>query len=315
VRSYTKPLRGGSVVVSAGPRGQLIAVADGPNKMGFWICDWCGHGSQRVKNPQKPPKHNHLLKNQPCSGPQRLLDLAHSYETDLLSVDVDVFGIRPTKSAWLSAMYAIVEAASETLEIAREDIGGSLTPAGADRWSITLFDAVPGGAGHVLQVEQNLERVMQVALRRVSECECGPETSCYGCLRSYQNQRDHDYLSRGDAEQVLRRLVENEGVVHVQITEHAVPDSLPLDWMEAYRSAVGSEREMVLALAEAGVVRPELGFESAGGIPISIAWPDRLIACEFGLETADRAELEAEGWTVLSLEELSAQLVGAGGRS
>jgi hypothetical protein len=314
IRSHTKQLRGGSVVVSAGPRGQLIAVADGPNKMGFWICDWCGHGSQRVKSPQKPPKHNHLLRNQPCNGPQRLLDLAHSYETDLLSIDVNIFGIHPTHSAWLSAMYAIVEAASETLEIAREDIGGSLTPAGADRWSITLFDAVPGGAGHVLQVEQNLERVMRVALRRVSECECGPETSCYGCLRSYQNQRDHDYLSRGAAEQVLRRLVENKGVVDVQITEQAVPDSLPADWASAYRSAVGSEREMVLALAEAGVLRPELGFESAGGIPISIAWPDRLIACEFGLETADRAELEAEGWTVLSLEELSAQLVGAGDR-
>ena len=97
VRSYTKQLRGGSIVVSAGPRGQLIAVADGPNKMGFWICDWCGHGSQRVKSPQKPPKHNHLLKNQPCAGPQRLLDLAHSYETDLLSIDVDVFGHSPNE--------------------------------------------------------------------------------------------------------------------------------------------------------------------------------------------------------------------------
>ncbi|OBB77107.1 DEAD/DEAH box helicase [Mycobacterium sp. 852014-52144_SCH5372336] len=314
VRSYTKQLRGGSVIVSSGPRGRLIALADGPNKMGFWICDWCGHGSQRVKSPQKPPKHNHLLKNQPCSGPQRLLDLAHSYETDLLSIDADVYGVHPTHSAWLSAMYAIVEAASETLEIAREDIGGSLTPAGADRWSITLFDAVPGGAGHVLQVEQNLERVMRVALRRVSECECGPETSCYGCLRSYQNQRDHDYLSRGAAEQVLRRLVENQGEVDVQITEEAIPDSVPMDWVPVYRSAVGSEREMVLALAEAGVVRPELGFESAGGIPISIAWPDRLIACEFGLEAADRAELEAEGWRVLTLKELSGQLAGAGGR-
>jgi ATP-dependent helicase YprA (DUF1998 family) len=314
VRSYRKQLRGGSLVVSAGPRGQLIALADGPNRMGFWICDWCGYGSQRVKSPQKPPKHNHLLKNQPCSGPQRLLDLAHSYETDLLSIDIDVHGVHPTHSAWLSTLYAIVEAASETLEIAREDIGGSLTPAGADRWSITLFDAVPGGAGHVLQVERNLERVMRVALRRVSECECGPETSCYGCLRSYQNQRDHDYLSRGAAEQVLRRLVDNEGMVDAQITEQAVPDSLPPDWVPAFRSAVGSEREMVLALAEAGVMRPELGFESAGGIPISIAWPDRLIACEFGLEAADRAELEGEGWSVLSLEELSAQLVGAGDR-
>jgi hypothetical protein len=308
-------MSGGSLLVNAGPRGQLIAVADGPNKMGYWICDRCGYGSQRLKSPQKPPKHNHLLKNQPCTGPQRLLDLAHSYETDLLSVDVTVFGVYPTHAAWLSTMYAIVEAASETLEIAREDIGGSLTPSGADRWSITLFDAVPGGAGHVLQVEQNLERVLQVALRRVSECECGPETSCYGCLRSYQNQRDHDYLSRGAAEQVLRRLVDNEGTVDEAVTGPAIPDSLPPEWASTYSSAVGTERELVLALAEAGIPRPEVGFESPGGIPISFAWPGQSLACDFGLHSADRAELEAEGWRVLTLDELSTVLVQAASQS
>lgn len=315
VRSYTRPMSGGSLLVNAGSRGQLIALADGPNKMGYWICDWCGHGSQRLKSPKKPPKHNHLLKNQPCTGPQRLLDLAHSYETDLLSVDVTVSGAYPTHAAWLSTLYAIVEAASETLEIAREDIGGSLTPSGADRWSITLFDAVPGGAGHVLQVEQHLERVLRVALRRVSECECGPETSCYGCLRSYQNQRDHDYLSRGAAEQVLRRLVKNDGTVDEAVAGPAVPDLLPAEWAPIYSSAVGAERELVLALAEIGAPRPELGFESPGGIPISFAWPGRSIACQFGLDLGDRAELEAEGWTVLSFDELISVLVPARDRT
>ena len=125
-------MNGGTAAVSVGPRGRLIALADGPSKMGFWVCDWCGHGSPRVMSPQKPPKHNHLLKNQPCNGPQRLLDLGHVYETDLLSIDANVFGYRATQYAWQSVMYAIVEAASKTLEIAREDIGGSLTPAGAD---------------------------------------------------------------------------------------------------------------------------------------------------------------------------------------
>lgn len=315
VRSYTKPMSGGSLLVNAGPRGQLIALADGPNKMGYWICDWCGHGSQRLKSPQKPPKHNHLLKNQPCPGHQRLLDLAHSYETDLLAVDVTVFGVYPTHAAWLSTMYAIVEAASETLEIAREDIGGSLTPSGADRWSITLFDAVPGGAGHVLQVERNLEQVLRVALRRVSECECGPETSCYGCLRSYQNQRDHDHLSRGAAQQVLLRLVDNEGTIDEADTRPAIPDSLPAEWAPIYSSAVGAERELVIAIAEAGLPRPELGFESPGGIPISFAWPDRSLACDFGLGATDRAELESEGWKVVALDELSAVLVPAAGQS
>lgn len=308
LRTYTKSMGGGSIVVNAGPRGRLIALADGPGRMGFWVCDRCGYGSTRVSSLNKPPKHNHLLKNQPCSGSQRLLDLGHVYETDLLSIDVSVFGIRGTYAAWLSTMYAIVEAASETLEIAREDIGGSLTPAGVDRWAITLFDAVPGGAGHVLQVEQNLERVMQVALKRVSECECGPETSCYGCLRSYQNQRDHDDLSRGLAEQVLRRLIENAGPdsssVSVESAQGEVPESLPAGWARLYSSALGTEREMLVALAEAGAVQPELGFESAGGIPIGLAWPDHFVAVDYDLEPTDREDLESEGWRVLPLGEL-----------
>jgi hypothetical protein len=207
VRSHILKLGGGSIAVMAGSRGRLVAVADGPAGAGFWICDWCGYGSARVLHPRKPPKHNHLLKNHPCDGPQRLLDLAHVYETDLLSLAIDLPGYIGTKSAWTSVMYAIVEAASEVLEIARDDIGGSLSPFGPDQWAIVLFDAVPGGAGHVLQIDESLRRVLHAALKRVCECECGPETSCYGCLRSYNNQRDHDELSRGSAAEVLSSLV------------------------------------------------------------------------------------------------------------
>lgn len=160
----------------------------------------------------------------------------------------------------------------------------------------------------MLQVEQNLDRVLRVALRRVSECECGPETSCYGCLRSYQNQRDHDDLSRGTAEQVLRRLMENTRPADQAMADapevDAVPDSLPGDWVGLYKAAFGTEREMLVALAEAGVAQPELGFESEGGIPIALAWPERLIAVDYGLEVADREDLEAEGWRVLPLAEL-----------
>jgi hypothetical protein len=243
-----------------------------------------------------------------------MLDLGHVYETDLLSIDADVSGVRATHAAWLSVMYALVEAASDSLEIARDDIGGSLSPVGEDRWSITLFDAVPGGAGHVLQVEENLDKVLRVALERVSECECGRETSCYGCLRSYQNQRDHDYLSRGAAEEVLRRLIDNAGAMDLSAAAETdvveIPASLPSDWVALYKAAFGLERELLVALAEAGAPRPEVGFESAGGVPISIAWPDRLIAADVGFEPEDLLELKAEGWTVLPAERLAGALAG-----
>lgn len=243
-----------------------------------------------------------------------MLDLGHVYETDLLSIDADVSGVRASHAAWLSVMYALVEAASDSLEIARDDIGGSLSPVGEDRWSITLFDAVPGGAGHVLQVEENLDKVLRVALERVSECECGRETSCYGCLRSYQNQRDHDYLSRGAAEEVLRRLIDNAGAMDLSSATETevvdIPASLPRDWVALYEAAFGSERELLVALAEAGAPRPEIGFESAGGVPISIAWPDRLIAADVGFEPEDLLDLKAEGWKVFPPEKLAKALAG-----
>lgn len=197
---------GGDVRLTMGPRGELIAVADGPSGRGYWICDWCGHGTAVAAHPKKPPKHDNPISGKPCEGFSRQLDLAHRYETDILTLSLPT-GMAVSKAALKSVLYAVVEAACDVLEIARDDIGGSLTPTAAEWWSLALFDTVPGGAGHVLQVAQNLEAVLEAALRRVRTCECGPETSCYGCLRSYSNQREHEELTRGSAEDVLARLL------------------------------------------------------------------------------------------------------------
>jgi ATP-dependent helicase YprA (DUF1998 family) len=302
VKERSVALKGGRLELAVGQRGRLIAVADGPVGMGFWLCDWCGYGSARALHVSKPPKHNHLLRNQPCSGPQRLLDLAHVYETDLMTIDAQLPAFRGTQAAWKSVLYAILEAACEVLEIARNDLGGSLSPIGADEWSLVLFDTTSGGAGHVIQVEQNLQLVLEAALRRVSTCDCGPETSCYGCLRSYNNQRDHEDLSRGAAAQVLQRLLDNKGDISPQWTRHeevAVPESLPAAWHGAYRAAMAEERELLEHLAAIGAPAPEVGFESSGGLPIPLCWPDKLLVADIGLDDDAAPELRSEGWKVV----------------
>ncbi len=63
--------------------------------------------------------------------------------------------------------------------------------------SLVLFDNVPGGAGHVKRVADELEGVFKAAFQRVDSDCCGPETSCYECLRNYRNQPYHDELQRG----------------------------------------------------------------------------------------------------------------------
>lgn len=200
-------LSGGLLEASVGPRGRLISIADGPSGRGYYLCQWCGWGAAVATTPKRPVKHTHLLRaGHDCTGPLERVDLAHPYETDLLWLDVRPNQPVLDEGPWKSVLYALLEAASETLQMARDDIGGTLSPTGAMTKSLVLFDTVPGGGGNVLRIEENLERVLRAALNRVRNCECGPETSCYGCLRGYRNQRDHEMLSRGAAADLLESL-------------------------------------------------------------------------------------------------------------
>jgi ATP-dependent helicase YprA (DUF1998 family) len=104
-------------------------------------------------------------------------------------------------------LYAILDGASQALGIRRQDLDGCLYPY-AGKVALVLFDNVPGGAGYVKHImdEENLHEVLMSSLHRLENCTCGPETSCYGCLRNYQNQFCHEQLKRGI---ILKFLSEN----------------------------------------------------------------------------------------------------------
>ena len=65
-------------------------------------------------------------------------------------------------------------------------------------YSIILYDAVAGGAGHVRRIVTKdgaaFQNVLHAAYDLVQGCDC--DTSCYKCLRNYYNQKIHDQLDR-----------------------------------------------------------------------------------------------------------------------
>ncbi|GGL27963.1 DEAD/DEAH box helicase [Planomonospora parontospora] len=203
---------GGKVEGQAGSRGQLIAVSEGPTGAGYLICDWCGAGA--APDGRRSKTHTHLLRGTDCGGPRRLRSLAHPYETDILHLAFDHLAMPLSASTahWRSLVYALLEGAAECLELSRDDIDGTLYALRGGRIGIVLFDAVPGGAGSVLRIARSLDRVVEAALKRVADCDCGEETSCYGCLRSFRNQRHHEELSRGLALRTLQPLVAEGGL-------------------------------------------------------------------------------------------------------
>jgi ATP-dependent helicase YprA (DUF1998 family) len=195
---------GGSVAwCHSGTRGRLVSLAEGPGGSGFLICDWCGWGGPN--HGRAPKSHINPLRGKPCTGPLRWRSLAHTYETDILRLRLDAPGLS-ARAYWHTLLYALLEGAAEGLEISRSDIDG-VVHAGADGSSgLVLFDTVPGGAGSVLRVAGGLDQAVSAALRRVGSCDCGLETSCYGCLRTPGNERYHEDLSRGAALTILDAL-------------------------------------------------------------------------------------------------------------
>lgn len=211
VRTLPWPLAGGgSVVTTAGERGTLVAISDGPGGSGYFLCDWCGWGTPRAAcaGNKSPKSHQDPLRARDCIGTTRLRSLAHKYETDLLEVD---FGGYPAGAwnygQWRSVLYALLEGASDLLEISRDDIDGTLYPGSNGEMVLVIFDTVPGGAGGASRIGDEFGEVLTSAHRRVAHCECGEETSCYGCLRNFRNQTFHDDLRRGDAMRFLAPLM------------------------------------------------------------------------------------------------------------
>ena len=193
--------------------GALLYVNEGFQGRGFNICPKCGrHVNKRTG------KCDGKLNGQPCPGKLDMtsvytlgfkqatdtLHLKFSSTAHILLPDAD------NSSFWLSLKYALLQGASRALQIERKDIDGLLFPEPIpdptrERWrqSIVLYDNVPGGAGNVKRIQEEITQVIAAALE-VIDCDC--EKSCYRCLREYGNQWEHHELDRTQVVGFLRAL-------------------------------------------------------------------------------------------------------------
>ena len=178
--------------------GTLVVLCEGKNGRGFHICLKCGAGFPDSKSPpHKSPN------GADCTGTLYKLSLGHEFVTDVTRLDFPY--LRDKEKAY-SLAYAVLLGAASVLEVPDADLNATITGRTAGGLSIVLYDNVPGGAGLVanLYEENTFREVLEAAKERVKG-ECGCDSSCYGCLRSYRNQFAHPDLQRGFA---FRRLEE-----------------------------------------------------------------------------------------------------------
>lgn len=198
-------------------KGWITVFNRGPENIGFFICNWCGYGTgepPKVGRGAKatPKPHQRPDTGKDCTGYLAKIDLGHRFMTNVLEVAPGGALQSQSNESFLSFVAALLSS-MPAIGITSNDVGGSLSNAGAVR-AVVVFDNVPGGAGHTRHVEAHLKELLLAAHLRVSECSCEKETSCYGCLRSFRNQRDHERLSRRAALDILEHLLVPEAQEH-----------------------------------------------------------------------------------------------------
>jgi superfamily II DNA or RNA helicase len=200
------------------------------------------------------------------------------------------------ESFWLSLMYAIIQGASHYLQIERRDIDGVLFPrssGGSWEQTIVLYDNVPGGAGHVRSIRENLTAVLDEA-RKILNCnDCALETSCYHCLRDYNNQFYHKDLKRAYALSFLDLLMADLKPLNIGVPGTVrIVTSDPASWL---LEKIRYTRQSV------SIAIPQLDLRHPMGENFS--WLDTLgdlinKGCEINLHLQNLPEHTPEGYSL-----------------
>lgn len=193
----------GVQVLKGYSRYAWLALVNNGYGQGFNVCTTCGYADV-IKPGQKKrieKAHTNPLTHQTCTGTLKPYHLGHRFMTDVLELRLNI-SMRREEQVY-SLLYALLNGASDALDIPREDVGGLVYY--TDGYpSFIFFDDTPGGSGYVQHIHEHLIEVFKAAYRRVADCNgCSPETSCYSCLRGYDNQPFHDKLERRLAWDIL----------------------------------------------------------------------------------------------------------------
>lgn len=185
------------IVIETSSDDQLLVI----NKNDFFMCPVCGY-TKIVKNkPMNIPLiQEHLNANEHKCICQELegTHIGHVFSTDVAKISIK--GLYEKNNA-LSLLYALLEGISNTFDIERKDIDGLIVKNNLGAFDIIIYDNVPGGAGHVKRIveKDKMELAFKAAYEKVSQNCCDENTSCYNCLRNYNNQKFHERLTRKGA--------------------------------------------------------------------------------------------------------------------
>lgn len=323
-------VNGQTIRLESTSNDSLVVVVREPR---YYVCPICGYASdvpvpEKHKNP-----YGYICKYKKESSIKPVM-LSHDFKTDVVRIDFET-AQAADMGTMLSVMYAILEGMSNELGIERTDIKGTLHKIIWNHqliYSIILYDAVAGGAGHVrrLVTQDGLicQKVLKAAYQVVDECDC--DSSCYKCLRNYYNQKIHEKLNRIQARDFIQmwlgemtisddntqtsQSMQKEEKDKVQV--HCYEDE-SLAWDKVItamdKNLSTKEQVWIKNVVQLGLQKKAPQPWETVGIDISnasedntiwpdLTWPEHRIALFNSKNSEEKEELKQNGWTVFSMD-------------
>ena len=182
------------------------------NTTNFYVCPYCGYtieaptGVNPFAKTLKDTIGHRDSKGYPCKKDVDLekYSLGYKFKTDVIRIRIEqplmTYDNRHEEA--YSILQALILSACKELNIENTEIAGCLqyyADTTGQNYSYILYDKTPGGAGHVKRLNNSdvLLHVLINAMNLAQKCpHCDEDSSCYSCLRTYQNQKHHDIIKR-----------------------------------------------------------------------------------------------------------------------
>ncbi|MDB4928234.1 MAG: hypothetical protein JWM10_718 [Myxococcaceae bacterium] len=208
----------------------LLVTNTGPRDKGYDYCTRCGRiepSAGETKLTRSSHTRPYPSRDPRCPGGGTTDGIVLG--TDFIS-DVSLFrlkladpvrlppGTHAAEVALRTLSEALSRAACSVLEVEPNELQAEFRPAlsagGFDgsEVEIYLYDTLAGGAGFSRRAAEFGAKLLEEALSLLEECAAGGgcDTSCYQCLRSFKNRRDHHLLDRQVGAALLRHLLRGE---------------------------------------------------------------------------------------------------------
>jgi len=167
---------------------------------------------------------------------------------------------------------------------------------------LVMYESIPGGTGYLSKLFNTDEftKLLNIAYDLIKHCSCKDEgkDGCYKCIYTYSNQYDREILSRSEAENLFKEIVEKSNewnvvnslnnLAHVANNEESELEERFIELLRNdFKSKTNSEFEEI---TENGIRKYRLTLKEVDDVLCYEIWPQNLGASLLGVKYTTRPD-------------------------